>query len=167
MGNNIYADIKSKLLELNRINDEVNLLEWNKDDGPKFDSVDEMKEFERKVVNGELDYIFNEKKTAMSGGMIKTEEITKDDYFFYIYTFKNDNKFITYMSIKNLINNDVLQNLYGNKTTDKEQALSYNEKLKNDIINNTLDYIFENIIVDINNNIDKLKKKYEELTSIS
>ncbi|MGN0973431.1 MAG: hypothetical protein ACI4OT_01675 [Bacilli bacterium] len=167
MGNNIYADIKSKLLELNRINDEVNLLEWNKDDGPKFDSVDEMKEFERKVINGELDYIFNEEKTAMSGEMIKTEEITKDDYFFYIYTFKNDNKFITYMSIKNLINNDVLQNLYGNKTTDKEQALSYNEKLKNDIINNTLDYIFENIIVDINNNISKLKKKYEELTSIS
>lgn len=167
MGNNIYADIKSKLLELNRINDEVNLLEWNKDDGPKFDSVDEMKEFERKVINGELDYIFNEEKNAMSGEMIKTEEITKDDYFFYIYTFKNDNKFITYMSIKNLINNDVLQNLYGNKTTDKEQALSYNEKLKNDIINNTLDYIFENIIVDINNNINKLKKKYEELTSIS
>lgn len=167
MGNNIYADIKSKLLELNRINDEVNLLEWNKDDGPKFDSVDEMKEFELKVINGELDYIFNEEKTAMSGEMIKTEEITKDDYFFYIYTFKNDNKFITYMSIKNLINNDVLQNLYGNKTTDKEQALSYNEKLKNDIINNTLDYIFENIIVDINNNISKLKKKYEELTSIS
>lgn len=167
MGNNIYADIKSKLLDLNRINDEVNLLEWNKDDGPKFDSVDEMKEFERKVINGELDYIFNEEKTAMSGEMIKTEEITKDDYFFYIYTFKNDNKFITYMSIKNLINNDVLQNLYGNKTTDKEQALSYNEKLKNDIINNTLDYIFENIIVDINNNISKLKKKYEELTSIS
>lgn len=167
MGDNIYADIKSKLLELNRINDEVNLLEWNKDDGPKFDSVDEMKEFERKVINGELDYIFNEEKTAMSGEMIKTEEITKDDYFFYIYTFKNDNKFITYMSIKNLINNDVLQNLYGNKTTDKEQALSYNEKLKNDIINNTLDYIFENIIVDINNNISKLKKKYEELTSIS
>lgn len=167
MGNNIYADIKSKLLELNRINDEVNLLEWNKDDGPKFDSVDEMKEFELKVINGELDYIFNEEKTAMSGEMIKTEEITKDDYFFYIYTFKNDNKFITYMSIKNLINNDVLQNLYGNKTTDKEQALSYNEKLKNDIINNTLDYIFENIIVDINNNISNLKKKYEELTSIS
>lgn len=52
----------------------------------------------------------------MSGKMIKTEEI---DYFSYIYTFKNDNKFITYMSIKNLINNDVLQNLYGNKTTDK------------------------------------------------
>lgn len=167
MENNIYADIKSKLLELNRINDEVNLLEWNKDDGPKFDSVYEMKEFERKVINGELDYIFNEEKTAMSGEMIKTEEITKDDYFFYIYTFKNGNKFITYMSIKNLINNDVLQNLYGNKTTDKEQALSYNEKLKNDVINNTLDYIFKNIIVDINNNIDKLKKKYEELTSIS
>ena len=52
MENNIYADIKSKLLELNRINDEVNLLEWNKDDGPKFDSVYEMKEFERKVING-------------------------------------------------------------------------------------------------------------------
>lgn len=77
MENKIYADIKSKLLELNRINDEVNLLEWDKNDESKFDSVDEMKEFELKVINNELDYIFNEEKTAMSGEMIKTEEITK------------------------------------------------------------------------------------------
>lgn len=77
MENKIYADIKSKLLELNRINDEVNLLEWDKNDESKFDSVDEMKEFELKVINDELDYIFNEEKTAMSGEMIKTEEITK------------------------------------------------------------------------------------------
>lgn len=167
MKTNTYNELREKLSELNKINDEINLLEWNKDDGPKFESVDEMKEFERKVISGELDYIFNEEKNALNGEMLKTEEITKDDYFFYIYTFKNDNSFITYMSIKNLINSDVLQNLYGNKTADKQQALSYNEKLKNDINNNTLDYIFENIIIDINNNISKLKKKYEELASVS
>ena len=114
MKTNTYNELREKLSELNKINDEINLLEWNKDDGPKFESVDEMKEFERKVISGELDYIFNEEKNALNGEMLKTEEITKDDYFFYIYTFKNDNSFITYMSIKNLINSDVLQNLYGN-----------------------------------------------------
>ena len=46
MKTDIYTDIKNKVLELNRINDEVSLFEWTNDDGPKFDSVEEMKEFE-------------------------------------------------------------------------------------------------------------------------
>lgn len=167
MKTSTYNELKGKISELNKINDEINLIEWNNDEGPKFSSVEEMKEFESTIIDGRLDYIFKGENNICSGEKIKIGEITKDDYFFCIYTFKKDNNYITYLNIKNLKDNDVLENLYGNKTTDKEESLSYNEKLKNDISNNTLDYIFENIIIDINNNIKRLKAKYEELTGES
>jgi hypothetical protein len=45
-----------------------------------------MKEFESKVISGKLDYIFDEEITNTKGEMLKTEEITKDDYsFLYLY----------------------------------------------------------------------------------
>ena len=81
-----YIVLKEKISELNKLNDEINLIEWNKDDGPKFTSVEEMKEFESKVISGKLDYIFDEEITNTKGEMLKTEEITKDDYsFLYLY----------------------------------------------------------------------------------
>ena len=43
----------------------------------------------------------------------------------------------------------------------------YVEKLKDDITTNTLDYIFTNIKVDVENNIKNIKRKYDELTSAS
>lgn len=46
--------LKSKINILNDLNDKINLIEWNKDDGPKFESVEEMKEFEKKVINGDF-----------------------------------------------------------------------------------------------------------------
>ena len=55
--------LKSKINILNDLNDKINLIEWNKDDGPKFESVEEMKEFESKVISGKLDYIFDEEIT--------------------------------------------------------------------------------------------------------
>jgi len=58
-----YIVLKEKISELNKLNDEINLIEWNKDDGPKFTSVEEMKEFESKVISGKLDYIFDEEIT--------------------------------------------------------------------------------------------------------
>ena len=167
METSTYNELKERLSELNKINDEINFIEWNKDDGPKFSSIEEMKQFESQIFNGKFDFIFDEDSATPSGEMIKTYEIDKDNYSFYIYTFKRNDDFITYMTIKNLQDNNVLEHLYGNKTTDEDKALSYSEKLNSDISNNTLDYIFENIIVDINNNINKLKKKYEELTSES
>ena len=38
-----YIVLKEKISELNKLNDEINLIEWNKDDEPKFTSVEEMK----------------------------------------------------------------------------------------------------------------------------
>lgn len=162
-----YIVLKEKISELNKLNDKINLIEWNKDDGPKFTSVEEMKEFENKVINGELDYIFDEEITNTKGEMIKTEEITKDDFFFYVYTYKRKNEFITYLTIKNLKSNEILQSVCGNISNNKDDELSYNENLTNDIKNNTLDYIFNRIITDVDKNISELKRKYEELTNAS
>ena len=69
--------------------------------------------------------------------MLKTEEITKDDYFFYIYTYKRNDEFITYLTIKDLKSNEILQNICGNISNNKDDELSYNESLTNDIKNNT------------------------------
>lgn len=169
MKTDIYTDIKNKVLELNRINDEVSLFEWNKDDGPKFDSVEEMKEFEERVLNGDLDYLVNDDPDFISDidCVVNTFKHSINDYTFYIYTYKKNDDYITYMSIKYLDENDTINNIYGYKTSDKEKSDSYVEKLKNDITTNTLDYIFTNIKSDVENNIKNLKTKYEELTSVS
>jgi len=162
-----YIVLKEKISELNKLNDEINLIKWNKDDGPKFTSVEEMKEFESKVISGELDYIFDDDIANTKGEMIKTEEITKDDFFFYVYTYKRKNEFITYLTIKDLKSNEILQNVCGNISTNKDDELSYNETLTNIIKNNTLDNILNEIINEIDKNINNLKKKYEELTNAS
>ena len=86
---------------------------------------------------------------------------------FYIYTYKRKNEFITYLTIKDLKSNEILQNVCGNISNNKDDELSYNESLTNDIKNNTLDYIFNKIITDIAKNISELKKKYEELTNVN
>lgn len=166
----IYKDIKNKVLELNRINDEVNLFEWNKDDGPKFDSVEEMKEFEERVLNGDLDYLISDDPDVIHNDIdfvVDTFKHSINDYTFYIYTYKKNDDYITYMSIKCLNEDDTINNIYGYKTSDKKQSDSYVEKLKNDITTNTLDYIFTNIKTDVENNIKNLKTKYNELTSAS
>jgi len=165
---NNYEILKTKIEELNNLNDEINLIEWNKEDGPRFSSVEEMKEFENRIINGELDYILDESIIEdTESNMINTFNHTIDNYFFYIYTFKKDNEFITYLTIKDLNNNYVLNHLYGNKTSNEESAHSYFEKLKNDITTNTLDYLFKNMIVDVEKNINILKTKYEKLTNES
>jgi len=166
-----YVEIKDKVLELNRINDEIDLIEWNKDDGPKFDSVKEMKEFEERILNGDLDYIFNDDKESETSSVIdnvvETFNHILEDYTFYIYTYKKDNNYITYMSIKYLDDEDSINNIYGYKTTDKEESDSYFEKLKTSVITNSLDYTFNKILSDIENDIKKLKTKYNELANES
>lgn len=167
MKTNAYNVLKEKISELNKLNDEINLIEWNKDDGPKFTSVEEMKEFENKVVNGELDYIFENDVDSKKNEIIKSEKITKDNYLFNVYTYKINDSFNTYLIIKDLQDNEIIENVCGNKSISKDQALSYNDNLTNDIKNKSIDDIFNNLITEIENNINNLKKKYEELTNAS
>lgn len=165
MKTSTFEILKEKINQLNSIRDKIDFIEWNKDDGPKFTSIKEMKDFENKVNNGELDYIFNNDIAISNNKIIKAYKITKDNYFFYIYTYSNNGSYLTYMNIKNLSNNDVLENLYGYKANNMEKALSYSGNLNKDISNNTLEQIFKNIINDISNKTKELTAEYIKLTS--
>ena len=78
--------LKSKINILNDLNDKINLIEWNKDDGPKFESVEEMKEFEKKVINGDFEFVLDDNIDIDNNTILKDYKTTKDNYFFYIYT---------------------------------------------------------------------------------
>ena len=148
MKSDSFKILKSKINILNDLNDKINLIEWNKEDGPKFESVKEMKEFEKKIINDNFEFILDN---------------NNDNYFFYIYSYKNNDKYITYLSLKNSDETDCIHNIYGYKTDDESSTLTYFNKLKNDISNNTIDYIFNKMIIDIDKNINNLKNKYEKL----
>ena len=146
--------LKSKINILNDLNDKINLIEWNKDDGPK-------------VINGDFEFVLDDNTDTDNNTILKDYKTTKDNYFFYIYSYKNNDKYITYLSLKNLDETDCIHNIYGYKTDDENSALTYFDKLKNDISNNTIDYIFNKMIIDVDKNINNLKNKYEKLTSES
>ena len=169
MKTNTYIYLKSKVNELNRINDEISLIEWNKDDGPKFNSVEEMKEFISKVNKNEFDYLIgtDKEESLPNNNFIEKFDYTVDDMFFFVYTFKRDNYYITYLDLKNLKENDMLNNLYGYKTNDKEKSHSYFEKITNDLKTDNLNHILENMIMNVENNIKILKTKYDKLVSAS
>ena len=164
-----YLTLKKNINEMNNINDEINFIEWNNEDGPKFDSVEEMKQFYEKVSNNEFDYFFagsdEEKIDLPENKIIESYEYFIDDYFFYIYTFQRDNDYITYMSVKNIVENDVLNNLCGNKVSNRELARDYFETLKNDITTNNIEDIIKGLIVRTDKTLIQLKNRLAKLTS--
>lgn len=167
MKTDIYKKIKDKVLEMNALNDEISLIEWNKDEGPKFESVEEMKEFENRFINGGFDYLLDDIDTENSNNMLETFDYSLDNFFFYIYTFKKNGNYITYMSIKNLDEDDSIYNICGNKCSDEKSAHSYFDNLKNIITNNNLDDILEHLLIGVERQIKDLKLRYNELTSES
>lgn len=164
-----YLTLKKNINEINNINDEINFIEWNNEDGPKFDTVEEMKQFYEKVSNNEFDYFFTEsekeKNDLLENKIIESYEYFIDDYFFYIYTFQKDNDYITYMSVKNIVENDVLNNLCGNKVSDRELACDYFETLKNDITTNNIEDILKDLIIKTDKTLIQLKNRLAKLTS--
>ena len=169
-----YNKLKKNILEMNKIQDEINLIEWNTDDEFKcanFDSVEEMKEFERQVLDGEFDFLFTDEFIEYAKenvNIIESFDYTLEDIDFYLYTYKDkNNNFITYMCMSKNEDKDLFDNLYGFKTENKNEAHEYFEKIKNDLCNNTLEYILESIIIDIENNTKKLKDKYNKLVNES
>ena len=65
MKSDSFKILKSKINILNDLNDKINLIEWNKEDGPKFESVKEMKEFEKKIINDNFEFILDNNKTKL------------------------------------------------------------------------------------------------------
>lgn len=123
-----------------------------------------MKQFYEKLSNNEFDYLFLEsdkEKIDLSGNkIIESYEYFTDNYFFYIYTFQKDNDYITYMSVKNIVENDVLNNLCGNKVSDRELARDYFETLKNDITTNNIEDILKTLIIDTDKILIQLKNRW-------
>ena len=168
MKTDIYNTLKNKVEELNNLNDEINLIEWNKDDGPKFESVKEMKEFEKTVLNGGFDYLLDDNDDIeFSTPIISSFDYTIDNFIFCIYTYEKNDKFHTYLSIKNKELDNTIYDMCGNISSSRETALSHFEELKQGIINNNIDDIFNNLLTGVDKTIEKLKIRYNELTSES
>lgn len=172
MKTNNYQELKNNVKELNDLNDQINLIEWNKDDGPKFESVGEMREFYTKLSNNEFDYLFGNNTSdndmrETESKMVETYEHTLNDYFFFIYSFQKEDKVITYLSLKNLKENDIIDNLCGKESPDTKTAHTCFIDLKETITNNSLEDIINNLITWTQLNINKLKKKLAMLTNES
>ena len=140
------------------------------DDGPKFSSVKEMKDFIEKVENDDFNYLFedeseNIKDSDFKDVFVESFKHTKDNIFFFIFTFQKNNKYITYLSLKNLDQDDMINNLCGKQDIDKQSAHLHFENLKDTIKSNSIDDILENLIMGATNTIEKLKSELQELTS--
>lgn len=168
MKTDIYNTLKNKVEELNNLNDEISLIEWNKDDGPKFETVKEMKDFENKVLNGGFDYLLDDTDDVeFSTPIINIFDYTIDNFIFCIYVYEKNDKFHTYLSIKNKDLDNAIYDMCGNISSSRETALSHFEELKQGIINNNIDDIFNNLLTGVDKSIEKLKIRYNELTSES
>lgn len=166
-----YLELKEVVSQMNRLNDEISLINWNREDGPKFSSVEEMKEFILNIENNNFDFLFDEDNETVTFDpnkqFIENFNYEKDNMYFFIYTFKRDNKYITYLSIKSLNDNDVINNLCGKENKDKDLAHSWFIELKNTIINNSVDDIITDLIIGAKNTIKKLETELQELASVN
>ncbi|WP_301082358.1 hypothetical protein [Thomasclavelia cocleata] len=171
MKNEQYIKLRDQVSEMNKINDEISLINWNREDGPKFSSVEDMKDFEKKLKNNEFDYFFDKEN---NNSILDTRDViiesfshTLEDISFYIYTFKNqsNSNYVTYMALSNIQDNGNIDKLCGNSTSNKELAHNYFENLKLAITTNSIEDILDNLIVGAEKTLLSLKNKLSKLTS--
>lgn len=159
-----YSELKKLVSTINDLNDEISFIKFNNDDGPKFKNIKEMKKFISDFENNKFDFLFEDDNVTYENNFIESFNYKKDDIFFFIYTYKKNNKYITYLSIKNLNDNDVIDNLCGKEAITTEEAHTWFDELKDIITNNNIDDIFDKLIVGAHNTIKNLKS---ELASLS
>lgn len=171
MNNKQYLKLCDQVSEMNRINDEISLIELNKDDGPKFSSVEEMKDFERRLKNNEFDYLLGsgEDLPDTSDIIIESFTHTLDDILFHIYTYQNrsDFNYVTYMCLTNIKDNNQIDKLCGKSTPNQESAHKYFEILKNEVTTNSISDILDSLIIGAEKTIISSKKELSKLTSES
>lgn len=167
-----YLILKNKVDEMNNLNDKINFIKWNNDSGPKFNSINEMKEFINKVNNDDFNYLFNEEQKKreienLKDVFIESYKYKKENVFFFIFTYQKNNEYITYLSLKNLERDELINNLCGKQNSDKKSAHLHFENLKDIVMTNSIDDIFESLIIGATNTIERLKLELDELTSES
>lgn len=165
-----FNELKDLVTEMNDLNDQISFIKFNNDEGVKFDSIEEMKDFFLKVENGNFDYLFDDvdvKNQTQQKEFVESFNHTKNDIFFFIYTYERDNKYITYLSMKNLNDDHIINNLCGKENKDKESAHNWFEELKNNILNTSIDELIETLIIGAKNTINNLKIEMQNLASTS
>lgn len=165
-----FNELKDLVTEMNDLNDQISFIKFNNDEGVKFDSVKEMKDFFLKVENGNLDYLFDDvdvKNQTQQKEFVESFNHTKNDIFFFIYTYERNDKYITYLSMKNLNDDYIINNLCGKENKDKESAHNWFEELKNNILNTSIDELIETLIIGAKNTINSLKIEMQNLASTS
>ena len=170
MKSNNYNKLKKKINRLNELNDKIEFIEWNKDDGPKFSSIKEMKEFINKVNNNEFDFIFSEDgKQELENNskklIIEDFKYNVDDVLFYIYTYCRDGKYLTYLSLKKQDEENYISNLCGRYDNCIESAHKSFNELKESILNNELNDIINKLIVGADQTIKDLQRKFINIVS--
>lgn len=162
---NFFNELKELILQMNELDDEISFLKYNLESGPKFSSVKEMKKFICCVENNCFDFLFdNEDINSNSSNkpFVESFSYTKDNIYFFIYTLKKYNSYETYLSIK--INNDIINNLCGKKSDDKDIAHKYLRSLEIFIMDHSIDEIINNLIIKTKNIIEDLKIELQNLT---
>ena len=156
---------------MNTLNDEISFKKFNLEEGPKFESIEEMKKFILKVENNNYDFLFDDKEDIIlynsDKQFIESFNYTKADFYFFIYTIERNNKYITYLSIKNLNENESINKICGKENIDKDSAHNWFIELKNTIINNSVDNIINELIIGAKKTIKKLELELQELANVS
>lgn len=165
-----FNELKDLVTEMNDLNDQISFIKFNNDEGVKFDSVEEMKEFLLKVENGNFDFLFddvNKEVQTTQKDFVESFNHTKNDIYFFIYTYEKDDKYITYLSMKHLHDDNIINNLCGKENKDKESAHNWFEELKDNILNTSIDELIETLIIGAKNTINNLKIEMQNLASTS
>ena len=162
MEKDLFISLQEKVKIINNLNDDLTLAKLNLEDGPKFKNIKEVHDFDKRILNHEFDYLLD-KEVNTSTSIIESFKHDLDSYFFYGYTIKNSNKFITYLSIKK--SKKILDKLCGKENKSKNLAHLDFIDLKNSILENTLDDILKNLIIGADKTILALKKQVNELAS--
>ena len=161
-----YSDeIYELIKEIEKLKDNIEFIKYNKEDGPKFDSIQEMKDLKRKFEIGEFDCLFNKNESNIR--FIDKEQIIKNGNMFLVYLYKKDNNYITSLALKMYNSNDIIYDLYANKNENYDITNESFNKLKEYIKLSDTDIIINelyNNLIDIKN---KLKSELEELTGNS
>ncbi|MCM1052598.1 MAG: hypothetical protein NC483_01285 [Ruminococcus sp.] len=164
-----FNELKDLITEMNDLNDQISFIKFNNDEGVKFDSVEDMKDFFLKVENGNLDYLFDDVNCEVQipqKELVESFNHTKNDIYFFLYTYEKDDKFITYLSMKHLKDDHVIDNLCGKENKDKESAHNWFEELKENILNTNIDELIETLIIGVKNTIKSLKIEMQNLASV-